>query len=290
MKTTKHGRMTMRKKIYAGKSFVLFIGLSLLLTAVSFGSSTGQRENSLMWEMTQDSFSLVKSMSTGLRWDSLVVDSTDTDNWTARLEMAHPRRIDADIAWSGEDSEAAEHKQKRGKLAFVLRAGSASITADGYGSSFSYGLGFFLRLSKKIGLEIILDRYTVPVSEDFEGMGIGELQVTPFLLSGQWRFPLGRFVPYVAAGAGFYFMHFEPDPLMQPPPVQDLVYADRFALHLGGGVDIQITSSLDFLADLRYSLIKTWIQERDEHHVYPAEQDLFNLNTLVLALGIRYYF
>jgi opacity protein-like surface antigen len=225
MKTTKNGRITMRKKIFVGKFVVFFIGLSVLLGSASFGSST------------------------------------------------------------------AESTPKRGKLAFVLRAGSASITAEGYGSSFTYGGGIFLHLSQRIGLEIIMDRYSVPVSKDLGGMGTGSLQVTPFLLSGQLRFPLGRFVPYVAAGVGFYFINFEPDPQIQPlADHEDLIVADRFSLHFGGGVDVQITCSLDFCADLRYSFIKTWIQARDEHHVEPADQDMFSLNTLVLALGIRYYF
>lgn len=188
-------------------------------------------------------------------------------------------------------SNPAENTHKRGILAFNLRAGLASITAEGYGSSFSYGGGLFLHLSQRIGLEIVLDRYSVPMSEDLAGMGTGKMQVTPFLVNGQWRFPLGRFVPYAAAGAGFYFINFEPDPLVQPVAEhEDLVVADRFALHFGGGVDVQVTRNLDFFADLRYSLIKTWVQGRDEHHVRPEEQEIFKLNTLVLALGIRYYF
>jgi opacity protein-like surface antigen len=191
-------------------------------------------------------------------------------------------------------ADTAETTPKRGKLAFDLRAGLASITAEGYGSSFSYGGGLFMHLSQRIGLEIVLDRYSVSVSKDLEGLGTGKMQVTPFLLNAQWRFPFGRFVPYAAAGAGFYFINFEPDPQVEPladhEDHEDLVVADRFALHFGGGVDIQITRSLDFCADLRYSFIKTWIQARDEHHVDPADQDMFNLNTLVLALGIRYYF
>ncbi|MFC2166157.1 hypothetical protein ACFLT2_14310 [Acidobacteriota bacterium] len=290
MKTTKHGRMTMKKKIYVWKSAVLFIGLALLFTTVSFGSNTDPSENNLMWGTTKDSFSLVSNESAGLKWDCLVVDLTDTDNWAGRLGLARVSKIDSDLALRGEESGVTESRPKRGKLAFILRAGSASIMADGYSSSFSYGLGFFLPLSKRTGLEIILDRYSVPVSQDFEGMGTGKLQVTPFLLSGHWRFPLGRFVPYAAAGVGFYFIHFEADPQAEPSAAQDLVYADRFALHLGGGVDIQILRALDFFADLRYSIIKTWIQDRDAHHVEPADQDIFSLNTLVLALGLRYYF
>jgi outer membrane protein W len=229
MKTTKNGRITMRKKIFVGKFVVLFIGLSLLLGSMSFGADT------------------------------------------------------------------AETTPKRGNLAFDLRAGLASITAESYGSSFSYGGGLYMHLSQRIGLEIILDRYSIPVSKDLEGMGTGKMQVTPFLLNAQWRFPMGRFVPYASAGAGFYFINFEPDPQIQPlsnngDHDEDLVVADRFALHFGAGVDIQVTRNLDCFADLRYSLIKTWVQGRDEHHVRPEEQDLFNLNTLVLALGIRYYF
>lgn len=268
----------------------LFIGLSLLLTVVSFGNSTDQKVNNMLWNTTLDSFSLVRSMPSGLKGDSLMVVSTDKNNWFARLESVLPNRIDVDTALRGEESGASDHKPKRRKLAFLLKAGSASITAEGYGSSFTYGLGLHMQLSKTIGLEITLDRYSVPVSKNFEGMGLGKLQVTPLLLNGQWRFPLGRFVPYASAGAGFYFIHFEPDPEAELSAAQDLVYTDRFALHLGGGVDVQIMSSLDFCAELRYSLIKTWIQSRDEAHVEPADQDIFNLNTLVLSLGLKYYF
>lgn len=188
-------------------------------------------------------------------------------------------------------ADTSETSHERGNLAFDLRAGLASITAEGYGSSFSYGGGLYMHLSQRIGLEIVLDRYSVPVSIDLEGMGTGKMQVTPFLVNSQWRFPLGRFVPYAAAGAGFYFINYEPDPQVQPlADHEDLVVADRFALHFGGGVDVQVTRNLDCFADLRYSLIKTWVQGRDEQHVRPEEQELFKLNTLVLALGIRYYF
>ena len=196
-------------------------------------------------------------------------------------------------------ADTAETKPNRGTLAFNLRAGLASITAEGYGSSFSYGGGLFMHLSQRIGLEIVLDRYSVPVSIDLEGMGTGKMQVTPFLVNGQWRFPLGRFVPYAAAGAGFYFINYEPDSQVESLEEdhedgedhdEDLVVADRFALHFGAGVDVQVTRNLDCFADLRYSLIKTWVQGRDEHHVRPEEQNLSKLNTLVLALGIRYYF
>jgi hypothetical protein len=290
MNTMNQGRRTMTNKMYEGKSTFLFIGFCLFLTVVSFGSDSTKNEDGMLWNTRQSGFSLVKSATDALKWDCLAADSIETDTWSAPHMMNHTSRIISDAALKGKESAGAEERPQRGKLAFVLRAGSSSITADGYGSSFTYGLGLYMNLSERIGLEIILDRFSVPVSKDFEGMGTGKLQVTPLVLNGQWRFPLGRFVPYAAAGVGFYFINFEADPKVEPFAEQDLVYDDRFALHLGGGIDVQILQALDFFADLRYSIVKTWIQDRDEHHVEPAEQNIFNLNTLALALGLRYYF
>ena len=290
MKMMNHGRRTMRITDYTRKSIALVIGSVLLLTGLSFGTSPDQKEYRLTEGISLYSFSLVRGVSTGLERDYLSIDSVQSHKWIGPLEVVYLNKIDADVKLAGEESDAIENETKTRKLAGVLRLGSASITPEGYGSSFTYGLGLYMHLSEKIGLEITLDRYSVPVDKDFEGMGTGKLQVTPLLLSGQWHFTLGRFVPYAAAGAGFYFINFEPDLKAQPRASQELVYADRFALHFGGGVNVRVTSALDFFADLRYSLIKTWIQERDEHHVHPEEQNIFNLNTLVLALGIRYFF
>lgn len=290
MKTAKHRRETVGTRTFVGKSIALFIGSSLLLTVVSFGSITDHFEKILMWGTMQDSFYLANNESAGLKWNSLWIDSTDADSRPSGAGLTPVPVNNWNLILTEDESGGTESRHKRGKLAFLLRAGSASITADGYGSSFTYGIGLHMRLSEKIGLELILDRYSVPVSKDFEGMGVGKLQVTPLLVNCQWRFPLGRFAPYASAGAGFYFINFEPDLKVEPFAEQNLVYADRFALHLGGGVDVHIMRSLDFCADLRYSLIKTWIQARDEHHVEPAEQDMLNLNTLAFTLELRYYF
>ena len=66
--------------------------------------------------------------------------------------------------------------------------------------------------------------------------------------------------------------------------------ADRFALHFGGGLDYQISGSLDLCADLRYSLVKTWVQAKGASHVRPEHQDKFYLNALTFYIGFRYYF
>jgi outer membrane protein W len=196
-------------------------------------------------------------------------------------------------------SETGVVQAKKRKLAGVLRMGVASIPKENYGSDFSYGGGFLILFSDKVALEIIMDRYEIPVSEDLGGLGEGTLQTTPFLFSGQWRFPLQRFTPYAALGAGFYFFHYDPkkpdshagpDGSNHEDHSQVYDVTDRFALHLGGGLDYQVTGSLDLCADLRYSLVKTWVQARGAVHVKPEDQAKFYLNALTFYIGFRYYF
>jgi hypothetical protein len=178
---------------------------------------------------------------------------------------------------------------QRPKVSGVIRGGVATLTTVDSGSAFWYGGGFLIRTSKKIALEILVDRYSLEVREDLGGLGTGKLNVTPALLSGQWRFIQGTFEPYLALGVGFYFMDYIPDH-ENPEEGHDYNVTDRFALHLGGGVDIQVLRGLALFGELRYSLIKTWVQSSSDHHVAPEDQDIFKLNTLCFGVGIRYFF
>jgi hypothetical protein len=189
------------------------------------------------------------------------------------------------------EENGTEEGQKRikGKLSGVIRGGVATITSFDSGSAFWYGGGFLLRTSEKVAVEFIIDHYEVPVYEDLGGLGPGTLNVTPLLFSMQWRFLPGTFDPYVALGVGFYFFDYVQDHADEEEG-HDSVVTDRFALHLGGGVDIHVSRGLAFFGELRYSLIKTWVQSRSAHHVAPEDQDIFNLNALCFGLGIRYRF
>ena len=190
----------------------------------------------------------------------------------------------------GQSDSSGKHVKKR-RLAGVLRMGVASMLKENYESDFSYGGGFLILFSDIIALELILDRYHIPVNEDLGGLSKGTLQTTPLLFSMQRRFPMGRFTPYAALGVGIYFFHYEQEDVALPVD-HEQVYdvTDRYALHLGGGFDFQVTGSLDLCADLRYSLVKTWVQPRGAIHVKPENQDKFYLNALTLYIGFRYYF
>jgi hypothetical protein len=99
----------------------------------------------------------------------------------------------------------------------------------------------------------------------------------------------GPVMPFASLGVGFYFFDYVPDQI-DPDEGHGYVVSDRFALHLGGGVDIKVLSGLVLFGELRYSLIKTWVQESSAHHVDPAEVDMLRLNTLFFGVGIRYHF
>ena len=188
---------------------------------------------------------------------------------------------------AGSEIESGQVEYK--KLSGVLKGGGATLTSVDSSSAFWYGGGFLIRTSQKIGLEITIERFSLDVREDLGGLGTGKLNVTPLLLSGQWRFLQGPVMPYASLGAGFYFFDYVPDHV-NPDEGHDSVVSDRFALHLGGGVDIKVLSGLVLFGELRYSLIKTWVQERSDHHADPADQDMLRLDTLFFGVGIRYHF
>jgi hypothetical protein len=188
---------------------------------------------------------------------------------------------------AGSETESGQVKYK--KLSGVLKGGGATLTHVDSSSAFWYGGGFLIRTSRKIGLEITIERFSLDVREDLGGLGTGRLNVTPLLLSGQWRFLQGPVMPFASLGAGFYFFDYVPDH-ENPDAGHDYIVTDRFALHLGGGVDVKVFSGLVLFGDLRYSLIKTWVQESSDLHADPADQDIFKLNTLFFGVGIRYHF
>lgn len=186
-------------------------------------------------------------------------------------------------------SESSDDQVRVRKLAAVFRLGGATITSENYGSDYAYGGGLLHMFSDRLGLEFILERYLIPVSEDLGGLGPGTLQTTPLLFSLQYRFPMKRFVPYAAFGVGFYFFHYDPDNLPEDKE-QQIDVTDRFAMHLGGGFDYKLLPSFDLITDIRYSLVKTWVQHSLEQHVRPEHKDKFYLNSLVVYIGFRYYF
>jgi opacity protein-like surface antigen len=180
--------------------------------------------------------------------------------------------------------------EKKNKVAMEVGAGVATYTSKGYGSGFRYGLGLLTHLSKRVALEFLLERYTVSVDEEAEELSAGKLQVTPLLFNLQLHFSADKaFSPYALIGVGFYFFHFQPEGLEEGgEQEEDLV--DRFSLLIGGGAEYHVSRKVAFHAELRYCFVKTWVAPVGQIDFEPDEETKITPNSLVLSLGIRYYF
>jgi opacity protein-like surface antigen len=171
--------------------------------------------------------------------------------------------------------------------ALKFGVGLASVTAADIGSGFLYGGGVFTMLTEKIGMEVLLERYSVRSEKDIVGLGVGRIQTTPLLINVQYRFSEGKVIPYALLGVGFYFVHYWPDS-GDGHGEEDL--ADRFALQFGGGVEYPLSSNFALFSDARFSYIRTWVQPRGEIFVNPDDKDKVSLHALNFSFGVKYYF
>jgi len=69
---------------------------------------------------------------------------------------------------------------------------------------------------------------------------------------------------------------------------------DRFAPHIGAGLDWALSDWLALSADARYNIVKTWVEELPREgrigEVDPTKLDQINLSALTLTLGLKFYF
>lgn len=246
---------TRRERI---KALLILFGMCILLPSVSMGKTEDFRlESSEDWLAITKDFNLAR--------DSVFTLSTG---------MADEKTTSTN----------------KNRVAMEISAGVATYTSKGYGSGFRYGLGLITQVSKKVALELLIERFSVSVDEEAEALGAGKLQVTPLLFNVLFGFTADKpLIPYALLGVGFYFFHFQPEGLEEgEEQEEDLV--DRFSLLVGGGVEYHVSKKVAFMAEARYCFIKTWMQRLDEHHVDPDEQTKITPNSLVLSFGLRFYF
>jgi len=283
------------KRTAIGKSAVVAMGICLLLASMAFGDNSNHNvAYSFHQGVAIADFTLVRSQSPVFQYDFAAMNKRFSRKESSIQNSLPAHWSDDGILSTHVSAGEAQDEGHKRKLGIKLEIGGATITGGGYGTALAYGGGIYSLLSEKIALEVLLEHYEVPVHEDLGGLGAGTLNVTPLLVNGQYRFPLGSIVPYVLIGVGFYFFHFEPaeevERFAEEEGLPENEVVDRFALHLGGGLDFRVSHKLDFTVELKYNLAKTWVQERGLAHVEPAEQDIFNLYALAFVAGIKYYF
>jgi opacity protein-like surface antigen len=174
-----------------------------------------------------------------------------------------------------------------------MNAGAAYVTEKGYGHGLRYGGGIFWQSSGKFGLEVLLEKYDVPVNDGAEGLTPGEMRTNALLFNCHFYLTgRGLLRPYAIIGVGFYFIGYSPDnPVVGAP---ELDFVDRMALQLGGGLDVRLSSHLAVTGNVRYNMVKTWVESlpRTEpiRDTDPTQQNILHLYALAASLGLKLSF
>ena len=177
------------------------------------------------------------------------------------------------------------------RFAIELDTGAVFVNGSGFGSGWRYGGGMFFRTGHRMGTEILLERFGVPVASGAADLAsAGRMTMTSLLINEQlYVLTRGKLLPYVLMGIGIAFLGYNPDDWPAGTPRR--IFVDRMALQIGGGLDVRITSGLDVCGKARYNLVKTWME--DEGRDYPIRNDdplaqnILHLYGLELAIGIK---
>jgi opacity protein-like surface antigen len=180
------------------------------------------------------------------------------------------------------------------RFAAEINSGTVSVKEAGFGSGWKYGGGVFFRTGHRMGVEILLEKYGVPVALGAGGLeSAGRMNTTTLLLNEQlYIFTKGRVLPYALAGIGFTFIGWAPD--AWPAGTPEKAFVDRLALQLGGGLVVRVSRGLFVTGRARWNLVKTWIETLPRtvpiRETDPLAQDMLQLYGLELGLGIKLAF
>ncbi|MGZ5438471.1 MAG: hypothetical protein ACXWFJ_01340 [Candidatus Aminicenantales bacterium] len=180
------------------------------------------------------------------------------------------------------------------RFAIELDSGAVFVREAGFGSGLKYGGGVFFRTGHRMGIELFLERFGVPVESGAAGLvSAGRMTMTTLLINEQiYVLTKGRLHPYALMGIGFTFLGYSPD--AWPPDTPRRVFVDRLALQIGAGLDIRVSSKLAICGKARCNLVKTWME--NEGRIYPIRDDdplaqnMLRLYGLELALGVKISF
>ena len=177
------------------------------------------------------------------------------------------------------------------RFAVELDSGAVFVREAGFGSGLKYGGGVFFRTGHRMGIELFLERFGVPVESGAAGLlSAGRMTMTTLLINEQiYVLTKGRLLPYALMGIGFTFLGYAPD--VWPPDTPRRVFVDRLALQIGAGLDVRISQGLAVCLKARYNLVKTWME--NEGRTYPIRDDdplaqnMLYLYGLGLAFGVK---
>ena len=180
------------------------------------------------------------------------------------------------------------------RFAVVLDSGAVFVKEAGFGSGARYGGGIFFKTGHRMGVELLLERFAVPVVLGAADLvSAGRMTETSLLINEQlYVLTEGRVLLYALLGVGFTFLRYAPDnwPVGKPRRA----FVDRMALQIGAGLDVRVSSALALCGKARYNLVKTWMEDEGRtdpiRDTDPLAQNMLHLYGLELGLGIKLSF
>jgi len=182
------------------------------------------------------------------------------------------------------------------RRALELDSGRVFVKEEGFGSGWRYGGGVFFRTGHRMGVEILLESFGVPVAPGAAELpAAGRMRMTTLLVNEQlYVLARGRWLPYALMGIGFTFLGYKADPGAWPQDVTPRVFVDRLALQIGAGLDVRVFSRLAVCGRARYNLVKTWMEDEGRtgpiRDTDPLAQNMLRLYGLELGLGVKLAF
>ena len=199
--------------------------------------------------------------------------------------------VGAEPPAKGKRARIRKHAGETLKYGIGGALGSSFPSRREHRSGLDFSGYFSYRFSEKITGELGVRFFSSGIDGDPQGLSQGSLSVFPVQLSVQHLFPIdGQTTAYLAGGMGYYLNGFSVEDTSF-----DRVEKVRNALgfHLGGGIEYFFKGNLAVKMDLKYCLIKTsgsWSYTDPIAGPVSGTIDNINLNTVLVAIGIKYIF
>jgi len=188
----------------------------------------------------------------------------------------------------------------RGEVRASLMAGFASALDRGEGSGWGASASGEIDLNSFLAVGLRVTRASLPLKRSDNGLGKGELTLTPVEIFLQFRWPgQGRFKPYLGVGGGYSFNSHALSPSVTDDWVsvgfaaEEKVENSPVAL-AGGGFDFAVAANLSVFAHVQVYFVTvkgTWsLTDAATEQTISGSLDEENLNALVAGVGLKFRF
>ncbi len=183
----------------------------------------------------------------------------------------------------------------------ITRDGSIDVSAPGFGmvgkfdysNNSSWMLGFTgtIQINKYISTEVGID-WIDSSKNEFKAAGgswtAGEIKQIPITLTARFHYPVGIFSPYVGLGLGYYFRSYNKDNTFWAAGT-NVDVDNGWGYHVNVGSDIFLTPDRDLALNLEAKYVWSKADIKAVNGAAMLEGSM-NLDSIMLGLGIKYYF